>query len=283
MKERPILFSAPMVRALLDGRKTQTRRVMKHPPDERATEVSVESIYGESVATYRAYPGQGSARHAIASCPYGTIGDLLWVRETFGNGWTKRPVPDDKICYRATPLEEQGFRFCYRWFPSIHMPRWASRITLEITDVRVQRLQDISEEDVISEGLTEHLITDMLGAASRYATKPEHWIHGGDEGLSYCYECCEKEVAKKLKAEPTGDYSVDGGWDNEGDSQAFCEDCGHALSNSFTQYACESEIEHFLENGIDFNCPSDAYSMERILGSTTWEPFRENDSSAIQF
>lgn len=137
MKERPILFSAPMVRALLDGRKTQTRRIVKFP-----------------------HPPEG---WHVNNCPYGQPGDRLWVRES---GW-ERP-------YRTTKMMREGAdtwpRFAYAaddWSdndradfkafgfkprPSIHMPRWASRILLEITGIRVERLQDISEEDARAEG-----------------------------------------------------------------------------------------------------------------------------------
>lgn len=129
MKERPILFSGAMVRALLAGTKTQTRRIVKHgtPDDWNA-------------------------------CPYGSIGGRLWVRETWA-----RDSEDGALFYRAdvgTGNEADDWQHNidvgasgYRWRPSIHMPRAASRITLEITAVRVERLQDISEEDAIAEGV----------------------------------------------------------------------------------------------------------------------------------
>ena len=127
MRERPILFSAPMVRAILEGRKTQTRRVARTPP----------------------HPVHGH-RLAAATCPYGQPGDRLWVRETWG------PC-DGGFCYRAdepegsTAKPDDG-----RWHPSIHMLREASRITLEVTGVRVERLQSISDDDAIAEGLERH-------------------------------------------------------------------------------------------------------------------------------
>jgi hypothetical protein len=127
MKERPILFSGPMVRAILEGRKTQTRRVIK-PVQPRAD-------------------GRWPAgRNPIDDCPYGASGDRLWVRETWGHC-------DGGTCYRASEadsvLPDDG-----RWRPSIHMPRWASRIALEVTDVRVEPLNSVSEEDAKSEGVT---------------------------------------------------------------------------------------------------------------------------------
>jgi hypothetical protein len=124
MKERPILFSAPMVRALLDGTKTQTRRIIK-PNHCVAPSMRLSMVPG---------------------CPYGVPGDRLWVRETF---CPQMNATDRTPFYRSTGDELPS---CHKWKPSIFMPRWASRITLEITEVRVQRVQDISEEDAKAEG-----------------------------------------------------------------------------------------------------------------------------------
>lgn len=163
VKERPIVFSAPMVRAILDGRKTQTRRVVK--PQPRVDWLGYIMI-GPGVATLCG-PDYPDGEDDEITCRFGVPGDRLWVRETW------RPYSDDElfdsIRYEADgailkPNIEDcnvGFRFsedCDRWGKHganrspIHMPRWASRITLEITDVRVQRLREISEEDAIAEG-----------------------------------------------------------------------------------------------------------------------------------
>lgn len=151
MKERSILFSAPMVRAIFEGRKTQTRRIVKPQP-----------------AGAWAAPGK-------TACPYGATGDRLWVRETWGlDAYTGdmqfsikyRAGGDSYVTERNgsdewVPIYQRYMDGCGlddkwdRWRPSIHMPRWASRITLEVTGVRVERLQDISEADAIAEGV-EH-------------------------------------------------------------------------------------------------------------------------------
>ena len=134
MKERPILFSAPMVRALLAGTKTQTRRIIK--PQHLA-------FFNQDAA---AMLSDWNER----PLPYGQPGDRLWVRETFGHFECNQHFkPGCNVYYRADGncLELEP------WRPSIHMPRWASRITLEITSVRVERLQDISEADAIAEGV----------------------------------------------------------------------------------------------------------------------------------
>lgn len=142
MKERGMIFNDEMVRAILGGNKTQTRRIVE------------EKFYGRAVAA------ELLAKH----CPYGQPGDRIWVRETYRvhgkatdvatlvyrasvrNSWTEQThlVPVD-VCNK--PVSE-------KWTPSIHMPRWASRILLEITDVRVERLHDMSEADAKAEGAT---------------------------------------------------------------------------------------------------------------------------------
>lgn len=139
MRERPILFSAPMVRAILAGAKTQTRRPVK-PRKDRAIgcELACHELAGEVNA--------GDYMNA----PWAP-GDRLWVRETFCDDWH---MDRGVIEYRADgELDSDMFDAGCTWRPSIHMPRWASRITLEVTDVRVERLQDISEKDAQAEGI----------------------------------------------------------------------------------------------------------------------------------
>ena len=162
MTDRPILFSAPMVQAILDGRKTQTRRIGKTQCAEW-TELAVEySLHAKgkvAVATHLAYPN-GSARHGICECPYGIPGDRLWVRETFAriDGQTRPWIETDyKATYTHGDRLGDTLGIKKRWTPSIHMPRHASRITLEVTGVRVERLQDISEADAIAEGVRNSL------------------------------------------------------------------------------------------------------------------------------
>lgn len=137
-KERPILFSGPMVRAILDGTKTQTRRVVKPQP------TAGFDPYGSPMYATPAGP-------RIIPCPYGIPGDRLWGRETFAQGVEGC---DGGISYRADHADPKGDGPAHpmKWRPSIFMPRAASRILMEITDVRVQRLQEISEDDARAEG-----------------------------------------------------------------------------------------------------------------------------------
>jgi hypothetical protein len=157
MKERPILFSAPMVRSLLDGCKTQTRRIVK--------------------------------RHVLVTeCPYGWVGDRLWVRETFA------PNAGDEMAFMRWEFDSCGPKpeihfaadggdpHISRWRPSIHMPRWASRILLEIVSVRVEQLQDISDEDCLAEGIhaIRHEGDGMYYHHERTYADPDNWCHPDD-------------------------------------------------------------------------------------------------------
>lgn len=142
MKERPILFSAPMVRALLAGTKTQTRRAAK---------LTAGAHVKEPGGHRRWHPADPEATLA---CPYGQPGDLLWVRETWHDASSSL---HSCALYRADGIDLHWDK----WTPSIHMPRWASRITLEITRVRIERLQGISEADAKAEGIER--ATDFPG------------------------------------------------------------------------------------------------------------------------
>ncbi len=149
-KERPILFSSPMIRAILAGQKSMTRRVFK--PGRRCLDLNHEDDQAQ----------------ALEMCPYGKPGDKLWVRETwasaYGNGSWGTLFAADWAYVQGKRKHEKGPHFCasyddrvqrdlVKWRPSIFMPRWASRITLEITDMRAEQLQDISEEDALAEGI----------------------------------------------------------------------------------------------------------------------------------
>jgi hypothetical protein len=155
MTDRPIIFSGPMVRALLDGRKTQTRRVLNPQPPEWVNELVQPYRYPRTeVDRYgEEYPGKEIFGASTPDGDWGVEirfepGDRLWVREAID----KVSGPDE-VFYRADydaeyPEGSNGLG----WRPSIHMPRWASRLTLIVTHVRVQRLHEIGEKDAIAEG-----------------------------------------------------------------------------------------------------------------------------------
>lgn len=160
MADRPILFGAPMVRAILDGRKTQTRRIIKPQPfiDDRGN-VAREEVRRGKTGTwlFGQHPDGRPHRKNFAEmcCPYGVPGDRLWVRETWSFIGDQGVFELDQARpYNCKPIYRADGATADRWWPSIHMPRWASRITLEITSVRVQRLNDISAADALAEGMT---------------------------------------------------------------------------------------------------------------------------------
>jgi len=158
MKDRPILFSGPMVSAILDGRKTQTRRVIKPQP-----------VKIDGGVPYRDPPkwGNGKPGTAIYRCPYGMRGDRLWVRETFCR------IDGGDYAYKSTDAQDADAERCrleygYKWTPSIFMPRWASRITLEIVSMHVERVQEIDEADAKAEGCERRGPNDQHGDERSY-------------------------------------------------------------------------------------------------------------------
>lgn len=178
MKERPILFSGPMVRAILEGRKTQTRRIYKpksgFPREDVEITPTTQDLWIE-----------------FGPCPFGTVGTRLWVRETWNISHKSHLAPGEVIGKEASACvaDNNGFAIpcadgvVYKvggysehpkfgkalWRPSIHMPRWASRLTLEITGVRVERLQQISRGDAMEEGCPFSNMADGPSPVAWYA------------------------------------------------------------------------------------------------------------------
>lgn len=177
MKEKPILFSGEMVRAILDGRKTQTRRVCK-PEHFNGSEMPLDHTM-ENAIQYG------------AKCPYGKVGDRLWVKETFAPNGVGSALAElfqskqqPKIYYRAT---HEG-AVSWNWKPSIFMRREYSRITLEIVSVRVERLNDISQSDAVAEGVAwsydeqrspceaYQSLWESINGAGSWAVNPWVWV-----------------------------------------------------------------------------------------------------------
>lgn len=167
MKERPILFSDQRVRALLSGQQKQTRRIMKSQLFGPGQD-NHEGCYGIDVLSNNLQGNRVLGMENLSyHCPYGQPGDRLWVRET----WRGPVVPAEEMTqYQTSPAQFKNIDYCqYRadssiytseeedasfgWQAGIHMPRWASRIDLTITAVRVERIQDISDDDVMAEGV----------------------------------------------------------------------------------------------------------------------------------
>lgn len=173
MKAKPILFSTPMVQALLDGRKTQTRRIIKASMFDLQLWIANKSSNNPKIKN---------------TCPFGKIGDLLWVRETWRPDCAimKKPGSRKITCpairfkvgegrlHLGGKDKPQLDRIDGKWKPSIHMPRWASRLTLEVTDIRVERIQNISKKDAIAEG--------VLHCVNMFHAEP-NWDEDDDESM----------------------------------------------------------------------------------------------------
>ena len=156
-----MIFNGEMVSAILDGRKTQTRRVMKVQPEPSKTRSGDFWFSSKKLESMVHVSDLVPGNSPIADChlffqehccPFGAVGDRIWVRETFASGL----CTETTIAYRATHKREdleEGWDEKIKWTPSIHMPRWASRLLLEITDGRVERLNSISQEDAQAEGM----------------------------------------------------------------------------------------------------------------------------------
>ncbi|MES2218401.1 MAG: hypothetical protein V4501_08310 [Pseudomonadota bacterium] len=175
VKERPILFSAPMINAILDGRKTQTRRIVK-PTKKHAEGVIILDGGTNRRWPYNMFDGSeadGNGMEFPIGCPYGLVGDRIWVRETWSpisenwreaedlmyegnNFWYKATYEKDMIAEGLSKEDAKSIvehdHIINGWRPSIHMPRIASRINLEVTNLRIEMLNDISEKDAIAEG-----------------------------------------------------------------------------------------------------------------------------------
>ena len=177
MKERPILFSGKMVRAILEERKTCTRRVMNPQPVDAG---SGDWWYPGPALNWqnaKHYANEAHMQRGLPTDfhPYGQPGDRLWVRETFAvqpDLWAASHVPQP-IHFLADCKPEQIEDYILK--PSIHMPRWASRITLEITGVRVERVQDITPNDIWSEGVAWHGEGDHDGEANAHEDFTSLW------------------------------------------------------------------------------------------------------------
>jgi hypothetical protein len=253
--ERPILFSGPMVRAILEGRKTQTRRVILHP--ERLEGLMLEGEEGEW-------------------CPYGKPGDRLWVREkqmviaraASGNMIRVQYLADGvESGWLPYPMRLKGFPHVGRCL-SYGGYRESSRITLEVTEVRRQRVQEISGADALAEGCTVDGLKTWLEPIARKAkVEPLHWLYGIDDDTTpYCYKCACKH-AKELQAKPENaqkEIIVDGGWGGEEDTSQNCEICGVRLEACLTRYGVSEEMEYHGENGI-YPSPGGVYNFYDML------------------
>ncbi|MCU7998079.1 ASCH domain-containing protein [Shewanella sp. SM95] len=173
MKQRPIIFNTEMVQAIVDGRKTQTRRQM-NPQPKPDTETS-QGGYWFPCAAFQSMVHVEDFQHPFSrgmasdACPICSVGDQLYVRETFADCGSRLTYKADK--------DDGAHCVVKRWTPSIHMPRACARILLEVTAVRVERLNDISEQDAKAEGLQYSSVYQQWGGVEKHSSHKPHSPH----------------------------------------------------------------------------------------------------------
>lgn len=187
MKERPIIFTSEMVRAILKGIKTQTRRVIKPQPDKDTYEIVPSTLpHLGDLWDWHRKDGKIPLNPVACRCLYGLSGDRLWVRESFyTDGSLQAEHHISKLLYKAEEIDKLAVDYCKMKFkPALFMPRWASRITLKITNIRVERLQEISPEECNKEGIEGILsakdsffdLWNSINKTHPWETNPWVWV-----------------------------------------------------------------------------------------------------------
>lgn len=269
MKERPILFSGPMVRAISAETKSQTRRVVKRQPPSNVGVAGASFDAADGKWAWHDEDGNAGIVTAIEprfTCPYGVVGDRLWVRERFAYTVDCRGsvviIYSDDASARYVLAEDEGEgdlcgvgKWCDRkrcepvgrWRPSLFMPRWASRFTLEVTSLRVERLWDISPDDALAEGFDRATCAAAFDdAAGRVQAEDAYYGEKKDRTENDGWLCLRH--AKKFAGK--GGY-VGAGSCPETDGPAYCDECHVPLLVSLTRYGVDREL--FIES----NHPSD--------------------------
>ncbi len=283
MKHRPIPFTGEMVRAILAGRKSQTRRLVKpirmhadhgKPVWDRAWN---DPSHAPNPCLKVTFDGCGhkdmetTHRHF---CPFGSPGDRLWVKEKWRPAFhhdlycTVQYAADSSYRKPDFDDEDRGLRFADMcdvsgdnaepWHSPMFMWREMSRITLEVTGVRVERLQDISEADCAAEGMTTDLCADILAKAAGVEPEDSYYVryaNGSEFDGHHCLRCCEKEAKKRKGSCIVAEHCP------ETDGPAYCEECYVPLQVSLTEYGIDRElfleddsaesVPHFAATGMD--------------------------------
>jgi hypothetical protein len=283
-------MSEPMAQAYMEGRKTMTRRLMKiQPPSPDCKITTMIDTTAREERKYRDWNQWSiidglniTKQSGYFRCPYGQPGGYLrllstWAVDKEYDSFKPLGLPRSVLMWNHFMEfpKPKGFgknrpgRFMPTWMRP-QMPR------TRITGIGVERVQEITDEDIISEGLNRQTIEDLVAPyAGRFKIKPEHWIHSekgnSEEQYSYCKKCAEKEIRRLSKKYPEDKFELDGGWNTEGDGRPYCETCHAPLANSYTNYACEMECEHFEECPIDFKNPDSAEAWYSVLASEGWD------------
>jgi hypothetical protein len=266
-RERALPLDDWSVRAILQGKKTRHTLPVRPPldPGRHAPFVGLDG-------RWRWMAGMVSHVDDERFSPFGAPGDVLWVREQFAARSDVDPAtePEKAIHYLHHRASYKGdiadeFHAYGGWQRSTHMPRWASRLRLRVTDLKLQRVREITEDDALAEGYDVRWLGEFVRPLEVKAkAKSLYWVGGGDEGESYCLNCCRKAVATAKEVNPDGEYQVDGGWLQEADGQPFCAKCGCLLDCTYTTDGIEEELAGLEESGIQ--TPEEGYVAANVIG-----------------
>ncbi len=317
IKERGLLCTDASVQAIRRGA-TMTRRVITSNQFRPARGCSwdrdwpkvgsIRPVDGEWRAYLAKYPGVsiGTVR-----CPYGKVGDGLYVREGFrctgGGDWKgllyRADGPDTakSLCGvndgRARTLPQRLWpdwdqlvyetRRCCNWRSPLFMPRWASRELLEITGVRVERVQDITPEDAIAEGVTTSLVAALLTHRADKADVGEHyWVHGHGSGESYCERCIDKAVRKAQRLAPDAEIDASRSPWPDGDGPKSCESCGRTVEYTLTDWGVGADLDHFDSYSPGWPLTThDAFALEQLFDAVCgdWSGEHGPDAARLGF
>jgi hypothetical protein len=295
MKEKPILFSTPMAKAILEGRKTMTRRTI-HPryrPGETGFVVS-RGLAGTAVSII-----DEDGCMVREESPKYWPGDILWVKETWC-ALTPEHVIEGSYVYKAdADTDTEKIRkeciqrgYPYQWKPSIHMPREAARLFLEVKAVRIERLRDITEEDAKAEGVGKSFLVDWLG---QFDFEPPCWIYWDNQKRYWCEKHIEKGRMdfRKEAAEDAARYDLDGmskeeieekldgymqDWIEE-ESPITCEICGKPLGFSALDTVFD-DLDQYLKGSLtEYEAPM----LESLMENYADELFSRKDIHRLLF
>ncbi len=288
-RARPIIFSGASIRALLAGRKTQTRRLrgLKLFNVDPGAWYDVHEVcpgswqfrWNGTGQVPEGLPVNGKGLALAIRCPYGKPGDRLRVKEAMHQEFTTSDKDTPNGCLAIYSADDEvvmrdGKPAEYEWertsLSPICMPRWASRLWPEVTEVRVQRVQDISEDDAIAEGCNAPLLAKLIKSLAAKADPLPMYC---DDGCSWCgcWQCAKKH--KEFE-------NIDGGWPSEEDGPRWCEDCGKLLDFTLTDEGCQAEWE---TEPLPIRTPDEAWVMRRAIGADGYPMLGESSGDFTSF
>lgn len=281
-KERPVVVDKWWkLLAIQRGDMSQIRLPITWTPYEKGLNIAFSGLdaglYNTCSArsgwVLRSRDGRGTwnDRTKPVQCPLGQVGDRLWVKEPHSFVGSSHVYEDVKYSDGDVKARKTDVSVAHgdAVLPARSMPRWAARAVLEITDIKVDRLHRITDDDIKATGYTRFEAEAALQPlAKRAKARPQHWLSGPgmDEGISWCRKCAEKQAAKLGKAQKQ-EIRVEGGYDvQDEDGPRFCEGCGHIVEFHLTEFGILSYLPEFEKDPV-VKSPVDAYELSRYFES----------------